>query len=484
MCGFIGIAGAPGTHVAPELYEGLIALQHRGQDAAGILSYDGMFHLRKQNGMVRDIFRTRDMQRLKGNLAIAHVRYPTVGMGTEEDAQPFYINFPFGVGMVHNGNLTNWMDLKSRAYPASNITLESSCDVEAILYAFASGLKDADPTLPREDRVRLAVQSAFETAKGAYSVAGILSEGALFGFRDPSGIKPCIVGKRETDAGTEWAIASESVALDVLGFQRVRDLRNGEAIVIEPGHEPVWIRVTEQDHRPCIFELVYFARPDSFLDEISVYKTRRRFGKALAKQWLDIGAPEPDVVIPIPDSARDAALSMAQALAKPYREGFIKNRYVGRTFIMPNQEERQQSIRRKLNPIPLEFEGKDVLLVDDSIVRGNTSRRIIETARAAGARKVYFAATSPPLVAPCPYGIDMATEKDFIARGREVEQVRNSIGADYLAYLDLDRMVDAAKVGNPKINGFCTGCFTGKYPTIDAEEHLVALAAERAQARD
>ncbi|NQU49208.1 MAG: amidophosphoribosyltransferase [Planctomycetes bacterium] len=484
MCGFIGIAGAPGTNVASELYEGLIALQHRGQDAAGILSYDGMFHLRKQNGMVRDIFRTRDMQRLKGNLAIAHVRYPTVGMGTEEDAQPFYINFPFGVGMVHNGNLTNWMDLKSRAYPASNITLESSCDVEAILYAFASGLKDADPNLPREDRVRLAVQSAFETAKGAYSVAGILSEGALFGFRDPSGIKPCIVGKRETDAGTEWAIASESVALDVLGFQRVRDLRNGEAIVIEPGQEPIWIRVTEQDHRPCIFELVYFARPDSFLDEISVYKTRRRFGNALAKQWLDIGAPEPDVVIPIPDSARDAALSMAQALDKPYREGFIKNRYVGRTFIMPNQEERQQSIRRKLNPIPLEFEGKDVLLVDDSIVRGNTSRRIIETARAAGARKVYFAATSPPLVAPCPYGIDMATEKDFIARGREVEQVRRSIGADYLAYLDLDRMVDAAKVGNPKIKGFCTGCFTGKYPTSDAEEHLVALAAERAEARD
>lgn len=484
MCGFIGIAGASGTHVAPELYEGLIALQHRGQDAAGILSYDGMFHLRKQNGMVRDIFRTRDMTRLKGNLAIAHVRYPTVGMGTEEDAQPFYINFPFGVGMVHNGNLTNWMDLKSREYPASNITLESSCDVEAILYAFASGLKDVDQGVVRAERIRLAVQRAFTVAKGAYSVAGILSEGVLFGFRDPSGIKPCIVGKRESENGTEWAIASESVALDVLGFQRVRDLRNGEAIIIEPGHEPVWIQVENKPHRPCIFELVYFARPDSFLDEISVYKTRRRFGEALAQQWQDIGAPEPDVVIPIPDSARDAALSMAQAMNKPYREGFIKNRYVGRTFIMPNQEARTQSIRRKLNPIPLEFDGKDVLLVDDSIVRGNTSRRIIETARAAGARNVYFAATSPPLVAPCPYGIDMATEKDFIARKKTVDEVRDSIGADYLVYLELDRMVQAAKVGNPAIEGFCSGCFSGEYPTSDAKEHLVALAAERAEARD
>jgi len=484
MCGFIGIAGASGTDVASELYEGLIALQHRGQDAAGILSYDGMFHLRKQNGMVRDIFRTRDMARLKGNLAIAHVRYPTVGMGTEEDAQPFYINFPFGVGMAHNGNLTNWMELKSREYPASNIALESSCDVEAILYAFASGLKDADASLSLKERVRQGVKSAFHTAKGAYSVVGVLSEGAMFGFRDPSGIKPCIVGKRQTDNGVEWAIASESVALDVLGFNRVRDLRNGEAILVVPGEEPIWIQVEEQPHRPCIFELVYFARPDSFLDEISVYKTRRRFGEALAKQWWDSGAPEPDVVIPIPDSARDAALSMAQALGKPYREGLIKNRYVGRTFIMPNQEARTQSIRRKLNPIPLEFEGKDVLLVDDSIVRGNTSRRIIETARAAGARSVYFAATSPPLVAPCPYGIDMATERDFIARGCDVEGVCQSIGADYLMYLDLDRMIQAASVGNPDIQGFCSGCFSGIYPTIDAKEHLVALAAERAQARE
>jgi amidophosphoribosyltransferase len=484
MCGFIGIAGLPGKDVAPELYEGLIALQHRGQDAAGILSFDGMFHMRKQNGMVRDIFTAHDMQRLAGNLAIAHVRYPTVGMGADQDAQPFYINFPFGIGMTHNGNLTNWMDLKSRAYPASNITLESSCDVEAILYAFASGLKDVDPSLPRDQRVRLATARAFETAKGAYSVAGILAEGALFAFRDPTGIKPCIVGKRETPEGTEWAVASESVALDVTGFTRVRDLRNGEAFLVEPGQEPIWIQVVEQEHRPCIFELVYFARPDSFLDEISVYKTRRRFGETLAQQWRESGAPEPDVVIPIPDSARDAALSMAQELDIPYREGFIKNRYVGRTFIMPNQQERQTSIRRKLNPIPLEFEGKNVLLVDDSIVRGNTSRKIIEAARNAGAKNVYFASTSPPLIAACPYGIDMATEKDFVARGKSVQEVADEIGADHLLYLELERMVEAARVGNPKIQAFCNGCFTGKYPTRDAAEHLEALSAERAASRN
>lgn len=484
MCGFLGIAGLPGRDVAPELYEGLIALQHRGQDAAGILSFDGMFHLRKQNGMVRDIFRSRDMLRLKGDLAIGHVRYPTVGLGAEEDAQPFYINFPFGIGMAHNGNLTNWVDLKANQFPQDNICLESSCDVEAILYAFAQGMQRTLGSDPMGERVQAAVAAAFKRAKGAYSVCGILSEGVLFGFRDPSGIKPCIVGRRVTEEGTEWAIASESVAFDVLGFERYRDLRNGEAMVVRPGEEePTFVQVVEQKHTPCIFELVYFARPDSFLDEVSVYKSRRRFGESLAEQWLANGSPTPDVIIPIPDSAREAALCMAQTMDLPYREGFTKNRYVGRTFIMPSQEERQSSIRRKLNPIPLEFEGKDVLLVDDSVVRGNTSRKIIEVARRAGARKVYFASTSPPLIAPCPYGIDMATEKDFVARGRSIEEVREAIGADYLEYLDLERMIQGAKAGNEKIQEFCSGCFTGCYPTEDAAEHLEALSAERAAAR-
>jgi amidophosphoribosyltransferase len=484
MCGFLGIAGLPGRDIAPELYEGLIALQHRGQDAAGMLSFDGMFHLRKQNGMVRDIFRSRDMQRLLGNLAIGHVRYPTVGLGAEEDAQPFYMNFPFGVAMAHNGNLTNWVDLKANKFPEDNICLESSCDVEAILYAFAQGMLRTIGSDPIADRIKAAVAAAFDRAKGAYSVCGILSEGVLFAFRDPSGIKPCIVGRRESEEGVEWAVASESVAFDVIGFDRYRDLRNGEAVVIVPGEEPIFIQVAEHAHTPCIFELVYFSRPDSFLDKISVYKSRRRFGEALAEQWLAAGAPKADVVIPIPDSARDAALSMAEALGLPYREGFTKNRYVGRTFIMPNQEERQRSIRRKLNPIPLEFEGKNVLLVDDSIVRGNTSQKIIEVARKAGAAKVYFASTSPPLTSPCPYGIDMATARDFVARGKSIEEVRDEIGADHLMYLDLDHMVAAGKAGNDKIEKFCTGCFTGCYPTPDAAEHLAELSAERAAARN
>ncbi len=484
MCGFLGLASPLGLDVSSELYEGLIALQHRGQDAAGILSFDGMFHLRKQNGMVRDIFRSRDMLRLRGNLAIGHVRYPTVGLGAEEDAQPFYMNFPFGIGMAHNGNLTNWVDLKANQFPQDNIPLESSCDVEAILYAFAQGLQRTLASEPIEQRIHQAVAAAFDRAKGAYSVCGILSEGVMFGFRDPTGIKPCILGRRQEKEGISWAIASESVAFDVLGFDRVRDLKNGEAVVLVPGQEPIFIQVVEHAHTPCIFELVYFSRPDSFLDEVSVYKTRRRFGEALAKQWQESGAPIPDVVIPIPDSARDAALNMAEVMGVPYREGFTKNRYIGRTFIMPNQEARQRSIRRKLNPIPLEFEGKNVLLVDDSIVRGNTSRKIIEIARRAGASKVYFASTSPPLTSPCPYGIDMATEKDFVARGKTVEQVRLEIGADYLAYLEIDRLIACGKAGNPEIQNFCTGCFTGKYPTADAAEHLEALSAERASARN
>jgi amidophosphoribosyltransferase len=479
MCGFIGIAGLPGSHVAPELYEGLIALQHRGQDAAGIVSFDGMFHLRKQNGMVRDIFSAQDMQRLRGDVAIGHVRYPTVGGGADQDAQPFYINYPFGIAMAHNGNLTNWVDLKSRKFPQANICLESSCDVEAILYAFAMGLQRTIKSESLLQRVHAGVASAFEHAKGAYSVVGLMSDGALFGFRDPHGIKPCILGRRSGPQGVEWAVASESVAFDVLGFERVRDLRNGEMVVIVPGGEPQFMIVQQERHSPCIFELVYFARPDSFLDSISVYKARQRFGEALAAQWKESGAPLPDAVIPIPDSARDAALSAALALGVPYREGFIKNRYVGRTFIMPSQAQRKSSIKRKLNPIPIEFEGRAVLLVDDSIVRGTTSRKIIETARRAGAREVYFATTSPPLIAPCPYGIDMATKEDFIARGKTIEQVRQEIGADRLMYLDLERMIAAGKAKNSPVQQFCTGCFTGHYPTPDADEHLAALSAER-----
>ena len=483
MCGFIGIAGQPGTDVSAEIYDGLISLQHRGQDAAGILSLDQAFHLRKQNGMVRDIFGPEDMSRLSGNLAIGHVRYPTVGAGGEEDSQPFYINFPFGVGMAHNGNLTNFLDLKGRLFPQENICLQTSCDLEAILYAFARAFQGSEDSAPLGDRFRVAVEGVFQRSLGAYSVVGLLGEGALFAFRDPTGIKPLIIGKRQAPNGVEWAAASESVALDLLGFETVKDLANGESFLVRPGEEPEFFQLREEPHRPCIFELVYFARPDSMLDGVSVYKTRRRFGEALAKQWIETDGPQADVVIPIPDSSRDAALSMANFMGLPYREGLIKNRYIGRTFIMPDQETRTTSIRRKLNPIPLEFEGKDVLLVDDSIVRGNTSRKIIQVARKAGARKVYFATTSPPLRAPCPYGIDMATRQELIARDRSVEKIRQEIDADHLIYLDIERMIDSARAGNPEIEGFCTGCFTGTYPTTEAKAHLAAIEEERLTAR-
>ncbi len=483
MCGFIGIAAQPGTDVSAEIYDGLISLQHRGQDAAGILSLDGAFHLRKQNGMVRDIFSPEDMARLKGNIAIGHVRYPTVGAGGEEDSQPFYINFPFGVGMAHNGNLTNFLDLKGRLFPQENVCLQTSCDLEAILYAFARAFQGTEDVAPLRDRFRAAVEGVFQRSLGAYSVVGILGEGALFAFRDPTGIKPLVIGRRDTPSGPEWAAASESVALDLLGFERVKDLANGESFLVTPGQDPEFVSMREEPHRPCVFELVYFARPDSMLDGLSVYKTRRRFGETLAKQWIETDGPQADVIIPIPDSSRDAALSMANFMGLPYREGFIKNRYVGRTFIMPDQEARQTSIRRKLNPIPLEFEGKDVLLVDDSIVRGNTSRKIIQVARKAGARKVYFATTSPPLRAPCPYGIDMATRQELVARDRSVEQIRREIDADHLIYLDIERMIDAAKVGNPDIEDFCAGCFTGTYPTTEAKAHLAAIEEERLAAQ-
>lgn len=483
MCAVIGIAGLKGHDVAQELYEGLIALQHRGQDASGILSFDGRFHLRKGSGMVRDVFSREDMQQLRGNVAIGHNRYPTVGAGGNEDAQPFYINFPIGVGMAHNGNLTNFLDLKDRLFPAENICLQSSCDVEAILYAFAQGMQATDGMAPLPDRMQVAAERVFERARGAYSVVGMMAPGVLFAFRDPWGIKPCVIGRREVPGGTEWAVASESVALDVLGFEQVRDLWNGELFCVEPGQDPVFLRLAAEPHRPCIFELVYFARPDSFLDRISVYKTRRRFGEELAEQWRAAGAPQPDVIIPVPDSARDAALAMSHVLGAPYREGFIKNRYVGRTFIMPSQQARRDAVRRKMNPIRIEFEHRDVLLVDDSIVRGNTSRKLVEVARRAGARRVFFATTSPPLISPCPYGIDMATRADFVARGRTVEQVRQEIGADCLMYLELERMVRASQAGNPEIEAFCTGCFTGRYPTPEAEQHLGAIENERLAAK-
>ncbi len=481
MCGFIGIYGPDGSDVALEIYEGLLAVQHRGQDAAGIITFTEAFHVKKGLGLVRDVFNEKNMARLRGNLGVGHVRYPTVGAGSDEDVQPFQVVFPNGVAMAHNGNVTNFLELK-QSLGLSGVRISSSCDLEVILFVFARTL--AERVRPGEhvepDDVFAAIAAVHEEVKGAYSVVAILADGALVAFRDPYGIKPICFGEKITPEGPWFACASESVVLDINGYAKTLDIGAGEALFVGRDRKVIHRKLADKPHRPCIFELVYFARHDSLLDDISVYKTRRRFGKALAEQWIEAGAPLPDVVVPIPDSSREAALSMSEYLGRPYREGLVKNRYIGRTFIMPSQGARQNSVRRKLNPIRLELEGRDVLLVDDSIVRGNTSRRIAQMVRAAGARKVYLAVTSPPLVAPCPYGIDMATKTEFIASDRSVAEIADAIGVDYLMYLERERMNDAARKGNPRIEAFCNACFTGEYPTGDiTREMLTAIEGER-----
>jgi amidophosphoribosyltransferase len=481
MCGFIGIYGPAASDVALEIYEGLLAVQHRGQDAAGIVTFTDKFHVKKGLGLVRDVFNERNMARLRGALGVGHVRYPTVGVGSDEDVQPFHMVFPLGIAMAHNGNVTNFLELRDRL-KLQGVRLGSSCDLEVILYVFAEALsercKPGQKILPAD--VFAAVKAVHEKVKGAYSVVAILADGGMVCFRDPFGIKPIVFGEKTTEQGASFACASESVVLDVNGYHKTIDIGPGECVFVSLDRRIHRQKLSDKPHRPCIFELVYFARHDSMLDEISVYKTRRRFGSQLAEQWRAEGAPVPDVVIPVPDSSREAAMAMAETLGIPYREGLVKNRYIGRTFIMPSQGARTSSVRRKLNTIPLEFEGKDVLLVDDSIVRGNTSRRIVQMARDAGARKVYFAVTSPPLISPCPYGIDMATKTEFVATGRTPTEVAEAIGADYLMYLDRERMNEAARAGNPKIDRFCNACFTGEYPTGDVtREMLSAIEGER-----
>lgn len=486
MCGFISIFGPDGVDVAPELYEGLIAVQHRGQDAAGMITFTDSVHVKKGLGLVLEVFAEKHMKRLRGNLGVGHVRYPTAGP-SDDEAQPLHLTFPVGVAMAHNGNLTNFAELKERLSKEHGTRLNSSSDLELILYVFVRALNDrleSGGRVTRED-VFDAVRAVHAEARGAYSVVAVLPDLGMVAFRDPYGIKPLVMGRKETGEGVYYASASESVVLDVTGYERLFDVGAGEAVFVGEDRIPVRQKLSDKPHRPCIFELVYFARPDSFLDDISVYKTRARFGVALAKQWKESGAPMPDVVIPIPDSSRESALAMALELDRPFREGLIKNRYIGRTFIMPTQSTRQDSIRRKLNPIPLEFKDKNVLLVDDSIVRGTTSRKIVEMARASGARKVYLASTSPPLIAPCPYGVDMANKTEFIADDKSIDAIAAELGLDYLAYLDRTAMNDSARAGNPNVEHFCNACFTGDYPTGDVtRERLRAIAEDKARNRD
>jgi amidophosphoribosyltransferase len=407
---------------------------------------------------------------------VGHVRYPTVGTGEDSDAQPFWLEFPIGIAMAHNGNVTNFQEIKREFMRERGIPLASDCDLEAVLYVFADALsqRKVGATVGAED-LFAAVRSVFARVKGAYSVVGVVAGSGLFAFRDPFGIKPIILGSQERNGQTAYALASESVVLDVAGYERVRDLGAGEALWIGLDHTVVTRKLTDKPHRPCIFEHVYFARPDSVLDGTSVYRARMALGRKLADAWRKTGR-EIDVVIPVPESACTAAQALAEALGTPYREGFVKNRYVGRTFIMPNDAQRQRSIRHKLNPIRMEFEGKRVLIVDDSIVRGNTSRQIVKIAREMGAAKVYFASYSPPLVHPCTYGIDMSTRREFIARGRTTEEVCEELGADFLLYQETEDMVSAVRgAGGAPDGSFCKACFTGDYPTGDVTPRMLAV---------
>lgn len=475
MCGIAGIVSHQAVN--QELYDALTVLQHRGQDAAGIVTCEGnRFYLRKDNGLVRDVFSPSQMLRLRGNMGIAHVRYPTAGCTSSAEAQPFYVNSPFGLTLAHNGNLTNTEQLKKELYQQDQRHINTDSDSEILLNVFAHELQQLGKLKISADDVFNAVSKVHQRCRGAYAAVLMIAGFGILAFRDPHGIRPVVYGQRQSVTGTDYMIASESVALDVLDFTTVRDLEPGEAIFIEK-NGTVHTRqcATNPEYSPCIFEYVYFARPDSIIDDISVYKARLRMGEKLAEKILrDWPDHDIDVVIPIPDTSRTSALQMANRLGVKFREGFIKNRYIGRTFIMPGQQMRRKSVKQKLNAISLEFEGKNVMLVDDSIVRGTTSEQIIQMARDAGAKKVYLASAAPPVRYPNVYGIDMPAAHELIAHNRSEEEVCQAIGADKLVYQDLDDLVEAVRRGNPEIKQFDTSCFSGEYVTGDIDRAYLA----------
>ncbi len=473
MCGILGII--KNTPVVQDLYDGLVVLQHRGQDAAGIATFDGQqIHLKKGNGLVRDVFRTKNMMRLQGNMGIGHVRYPTAGCSSIEEAQPFYVNAPFGIALAHNGNLTNYEKLKKEVHENNMRHLNTTSDSEVLLniLAFELGMEVEKISELKPSQIFKAMDRVFKRVEGGYSVVSLIVDHGILAFRDPNGIRPLTIGIRKNGGKTEYMVSSESVAIQTLGFKILRDVNPGEAVYIDKNHKFHSKQCAKAKIRPCIFEHVYLARPDSMIDGISVYKTRLRMGQYLARQIkkdkLDI-----DVVIPVPETSRHIAITLASELKTKYREGFIKNRYIGRTFIMPNQAVRKKSIRYKLNPIPLEFRKKNVLLVDDSIVRGNTSKQIVEMVREAGAKKVYFASAAPPLINPCVYGIDMPSRKDFIANKLSHKEICKMINADKLYYQKYEDLEKAAHIGNPKIKKFCWACMGGDYPTGKVTEKML-----------
>src|SRR5882724_7374536 len=481
MCGIVGIVGT--SAVNQRIYDALTVLQHRGQDAAGIAtSVDGELYTRKGSGLVRDVFQQHHMLELRGNYGIGHVRYPTAGCDSASEAQPFYVNAPYGICIAHNGNLTNAVELAEVITREDRRHLNTTSDSEVLLNVFASELQRiGTPRITPAD-VFAGLSAVYRRCRGGYAVVAMIIGHGILGFRDPNGVRPLVLGQRNTPRGPEWMLASESVALDSLSFRLVRDVAPGKAVFIdEQGRLHSQQCVSTVRHTPCIFEYVYFARPDSIIDNISVYRARMRMGERLADKIRRVH-PEHDidVVIPVPDTSRTSALQMAQKLRIKYREGFNKNRYIGRTFIMPGQELREKSVRRKLNAIDLEFRGKNVLLVDDSIVRGTTSAQIIELAREAGARKVYFASAAPPVRFPNVYGIDMPAASELVAAHRSVDEVAHLIGADWLIYQDLEDLVAACQHHDSQVQDFDASCFSGEYVTGDVTiDYLERLQSER-----
>lgn len=480
MCGIVGIVGK--ANVNQLIYDALTVLQHRGQDAAGIVTCDDKkLFLRKDNGMVRDVFRARHMHRLVGNMGIGHVRYPTAGSSSSAEAQPFYVNSPYGITLAHNGNLTNTEEIGDDLFKEDLRHINTNSDSEVLLNAFAHELQRLGKLVATEDDIFTAVSEVHKRCKGAYAVVAMITGYGIVGFRDPFGIRPLCFGERETERGVEYMIASESVALQAMGFTLIRDIEPGEAVYINKEGQMFTRQCSDNPNfAPCIFEFVYLSRPDSIMDGISVYKARLRMGEKLAdkikRTWPD---HDIDVVMPIPDTSRTAALQLANSLGVKYREGFIKNRYIGRTFIMPGQSQRKKSVRQKLNPIELEFHNKNVLLVDDSIVRGTTCNQIIDMAREAGAKKVYFASASPAVRYPNVYGIDMPAAGELIASGRTEDEVEKLIGADRLIYQDLDDLIACARGGNPKITDFDCSVFNGKYVTGDIDAAYLKRLEDR-----
>jgi amidophosphoribosyltransferase len=483
MCGLVGIV-AHGP-VNQSIYDALTVLQHRGQDAAGIVTSDDRIHIRKKNGLVRDVFLQRHMLKLTGRMGIGHVRYPTAGCNSRDEAQPFYVNSPFGICLAHNGNLTNAQALAELVRREDRRHLNTGSDSEVMLNVFAHELEAVVTGSPVPDEIFAAVEQVHRRCRGGYAVAILIRGTGVVGFRDPYGIRPLVIGRRAGPEGVEHMIASESVALDALGFDMLRDVRPGEGVFIDIDGQLHTRQCIEQaGHNPCIFEYVYFARPDSIIDNISVYKSRLRMGEALADRILALRpGHDIDVVIPVPDTSRTSALQLSYRLGVKYREGFIKNRYIGRTFIMPGQSMREKSVRRKLNAIDLEFRRKNVLLVDDSIVRGTTSRQIIEMAREAGANKVYFASAAPPVRHPNVYGIDMPAASELVAHGRTEEEVAAIIGADWLVYQTLNDLIRSVRHENADIREFDTSCFSGEYVTGDVtQDYLRNVEANRSDA--